>query len=88
MLDREQLIEIVVSVSAVLAMLGTMIWIGTTYGDESGVLQSDGGELLVYTIIGFIILMTVIGILLAFVLNDPSDEIEDDSDDLEAQNAY
>ncbi|NGM68617.1 hypothetical protein G6M89_06270 [Natronolimnobius sp. AArcel1] len=88
MLDREQLIEIVVSVGAVLGMLGTMIWIGTTYGDESGVLQPEGGELLVYTIIGFIILMTVIGILLAFVLNDPSNEIEDDSDDLEAQNAY
>lgn len=88
MLEREQLIEIAVAVTAVFVMLGSMIWIGTTYGGNSGVLEPDGAQLLIYAIVGFIFLMTGVGITLAYVLNDPEDGLENDTeDDVEAQNA-
>ncbi|MWV41713.1 hypothetical protein [Natrialba sp. INN-245] len=84
MLDREQLIEIVVSVSSIVVMLGAMIYIGTEYGTDTGVLQPDGAELLVWTIVGFIFLLTAVGIALAFVLNDPEDGLEDDDADTQS----
>lgn len=84
--EREQLIEIGVSVSAVVVMLSAMLWVGTTYGGRNGVLQPDGAEILVYVIIGFIFLMTAVGIALAFLLNEPEDGLEGESDDeVEAQ---
>ncbi|WP_339105252.1 hypothetical protein [Haloterrigena salinisoli] len=80
MLDREQIIEIGVSVSMVLLMLGAMITIGTQYGGSSGTLSPEGGELLVGTITGFIVLMLAVGIGLAYVLNDPEDGLEADDE--------
>lgn len=80
MLDREQIIEISVSVSMVLLMLGAMITIGTQYGGSSGTLSPEGGELLVGTIVGFILLMLAVGIGLAYVLNDPEDGLEADDE--------
>ncbi|WP_265109303.1 DUF7472 family protein [Halosolutus halophilus] len=80
MVEREQLIEIVVAVSAVFLMIGAMIGIGTIYGVDNGSLSSDGGEMLVGAIVGFIFLLTAVGIGLAYVLNDPDDDLDSDED--------
>ncbi|RQH01006.1 DUF7472 family protein [Natrarchaeobius oligotrophus] len=80
MLDREQLIEIVVAVSAIFLMLGVMFHIGSTYGGDNGVLTPDGAELLVGAIVGFVFLLTAVGIGLAFLLNEPGAGLEDDED--------
>ncbi|WP_254766139.1 DUF7472 family protein [Salinilacihabitans rarus] len=72
MLDREQLIEIGVAVSAVLVMIGAMVAIGTTYSTDGG-LSEQGGTVLVGVIAGFILLMTGVGFALAYVLNEPED---------------
>ena len=76
MLERERIIEIVVAVSSVLLMIGVMIGIGTNYAGENGYLTEEGGTILVSAIIGFIVLMTVVGVGLAFALNDPEDGLE------------
>lgn len=86
MLDREQLIEIGVAVSAVVLMLGAMITIGSEYGSESA-LSPEGGELLVGAIVGFILLLTAVGLVLAYVMNEPDDGLEADDDDADAQSA-
>ncbi len=82
MLERERLIEIVVAVAAVALMLGAMVWIGTTHGGEGGALTDEGGEMLVGAIVGFILLLTLVGIGLAFALNDPPE-----ADDADARSA-
>ncbi|WP_207586412.1 DUF7472 family protein [Halomontanus rarus] len=90
MLERERIIEIVAAVSAVLIMLSTMYWIGITYSDGNGSgLEAEGGELLVGAIIGFVVLMTIVGVALAYTLNDPEDELEsgDGETDVENKNA-
>ena len=79
MLERERIIEIVVAVTSVLIMIGAMVWIGLTYGNGEGVLTEEGGTVLVAAIIGFIILLTIVGVALAFVLNDPEDGLETQS---------
>ncbi|MFU8866902.1 hypothetical protein, partial [Natronococcus sp.] len=71
MLERERIIEIVVAVSAVFLMLGSMIYIGTMYGGADSALSAEGGEMLVGIIVGFIFLLTAVGIGLAYLLNDP-----------------
>ncbi|MXV62946.1 hypothetical protein GS429_12880 [Natronorubrum sp. JWXQ-INN-674] len=86
MLDRDQIIEIVVAVSSVLLMLGVMMNIGAEYGSANGGLTPDGAELLVGAIVGFILLLTVVGIGLAYVMNEPGDGLEAD-DDADAKNA-
>ncbi|WP_440766636.1 DUF7472 family protein [Natronorubrum sp. DTA7] len=86
MLERERIIEIVIAVIAVLLMLGAMIGIGSEYGSNGQTMSADGGEMLVMAIVGFILLLTAVGITLAFLLNDPEDGLEAD-DDPDAQNA-
>jgi len=81
MLERERIIEIVVAVAVVIAMLGAMIAIGSTYGGDDSVLSPDGAELLVGAIIGFIFLLLGVGLALAFVLNEPGEGLEDDDAD-------
>ncbi|WP_254521600.1 DUF7472 family protein [Natrinema caseinilyticum] len=75
MLDREQIIEIVVSVGAVLFMLAAMVYVGSTYGIDS-TLSPEGGWMLVWVIAGFILLLTAVGIGLAYMLNEPEDGLE------------
>ncbi len=70
MVEREQIIEIVVAVTAVFLMIGTMVGIGVNYGGEGGTLSETGGEMLIGAIVGFVVLMTLVGVVLAFVLND------------------
>lgn len=80
MLDREQLIEIVVAVSSVLVMLAAMVVIGSEYGGDNGALSPEGGELLVVAIVGFIFLMLAVGLALAFVMNEPGEGLDADDD--------
>ncbi|ELY46788.1 DUF7472 family protein [Natronorubrum sulfidifaciens] len=80
MIEREQLIEIVVSVSTVILMLGAMMSIGNEYGANNSNLSPEGGQLLVFSIIGFILLLTIVGFVLAFVMNDADDGLETDGD--------
>lgn len=74
--DREQLIEIGAAAATVIVMIATLLWIGTTYGGEDGTLSADGGQVLVGVIVGFIFLLTAVGVVLAYVLNDPEDDLE------------
>ncbi|ELY55771.1 DUF7472 family protein [Natronolimnohabitans innermongolicus] len=76
MLERERIIEIVVSVTAVFIMLGVMWSIGTEYAGDDSILTPEGGELLVGAIVGFIFLLLVIGVALAFLLNDPENNAD------------
>ena len=80
MLERERIIEIVVAVGSVIVMLAAMIWIGFTYSGTNG-LTEDGGVLLVGAIVGFILLLTVVGVALAFLLNEPEDGVDPDESD-------
>ncbi len=85
MIAREQLIEIIVAVGTVFLMVGVLIGIGTTYGGAEGAFSTEGGEMLVGAIVGFIFLLTAVGIGLAYALNDP-EEVETD-DDADGQSA-
>ena len=80
MLARERIIEIIVAVTTVLLMIGVMIGIGTTYGGADGAFSPEGGEMIVGAIVGFIFLLTAVGVGLAYALNDPDDGIEVDDD--------
>ncbi|ELY78534.1 hypothetical protein [Natrinema pallidum] len=80
MVEREQVIEIGVAVAAVAVMLAAMLTIGSAYGAENSTLSPTGGQMLVGVIIGFIFLMTAVGVGLAYTLNDPEDDL-DASDD-------
>ena len=59
-MERETVIEIVVSVGAVGLFLAAIVAIGTTYG-EGGLLGEQGGTALVGAIAAFIVLMSLVG---------------------------
>lgn len=80
MLERERIIEIVVAVSSVAVMIGTMVYIGSTYSGSNNALSPEGGELLVAAIVGFVFLLVAVGIVLAYALNDPRDGLEDETE--------
>ena len=80
MLERDSLIETAAAIFSVLLMVSTMMYIGTTYSGSNGELSADGGQLLVAAIVGFVIVMTGVGVVLAYTLNDPEDGLEDDSE--------
>ncbi|WP_331235636.1 DUF7472 family protein [Natronorarus salvus] len=65
--EREALVEIVVSVAAVGSFVGVIVLIGRTF-NESG-LSGDGALALISAIVGFILLMSVVGIALAYYMN-------------------
>ncbi len=52
MVERESLIEIVVSVGAVVAMLAAMFAIGSSYGTANSTLSLEGGWMFVWVIVG------------------------------------
>ncbi len=92
MLERERLIEIAVAVPVVALMIVAMTMIGSTYETSAGDLGPEGGEMLVYAIIGFVFLMVAVGVVLAFLTTDPEDGLEDVDDsnadtDGDAENA-
>lgn len=65
--DRETIVEIVVSVGAVGLFVAVLVGIGTTY--NQGGLSTDGGVVLVGAITAFIVVMSAVGIGLAYYLN-------------------
>lgn len=80
MLERDRIVEIVAAVGAVVAMLVAMYWVGTTYGNGES-LGAAGGELLVLTVVGFVFVLTAVGVGLAYLLNEPGEGIEDEETD-------
>ena len=58
-IERETLVEIVVSVVAVGLFIAAVVAVGTTFGD--GQLTDQGALALVGVIVGFILLMTLTG---------------------------
>jgi hypothetical protein len=62
-IERETVLEIVVSVGAVLVFVAIMIGIGVTYGGRG--LTSQGGVALLVSIAGFVLVMTLVGYFLA-----------------------
>ncbi len=65
--DRDTVVEIVVSVGAVGLFVAVLLGIGTAY-NQSG-FSSDGGVALVGAITAFVVLMTLVGVGLAYYLN-------------------
>lgn len=61
-LERETFVEIGVSVFAVLVFVAAVSYVGATYGGDQ--LSAQGATMLVGTVVGFIALMTVIGVFL------------------------
>lgn len=59
-LEREQLIEIAVSVLWVGLFIAAMVYIGVTY-TESGELTGEGPVMLIALMIGFVVVMTGTG---------------------------
>ncbi len=80
MVEREQVIEIGVAVAAVAVMLAAMLTIGSTYGART-VRSHPRVQMLVGVIVGFIFLMTAVGVGLAYTLNDPEDDLDADDDE-------
>ncbi|UTF53902.1 DUF7472 family protein [Natronosalvus rutilus] len=72
MLERERLIEIGIAIPMVAIMIGAMMVVGENH-KTNGTLTPEGGQLLVGTIIGFVVLMLAVGIALAYVTNDSTD---------------
>lgn len=61
-IERETLVEIAVSTVAVVLFVGALVAVGTTYGSSQ--LSSEGGIALVAAILGFVVLMSVVGVFL------------------------
>lgn len=67
MLARERLIEIAVAVTVVAALLGSLYYVGlreTVTEDGQQVLTATGGELVVFSVVGFILLLGAAGLFL------------------------
>jgi hypothetical protein len=62
-IERETMLEIVVSVGAVLLFVVVMVGIGTAYGGRG--LSDEGGVALLAAIAGFVLLMTGVGYFFA-----------------------
>ena len=62
-IEREMMLEIAVSVGAVVVFVALIVGIGVTYGGQG--LSSQGGMALLGAITGFVLLMTAVGFFLA-----------------------
>ena len=62
-IERETVLEIAVSVGAVVVFVALIVGIGVTYGGQG--LSSQGGVALLGAIAGFVVLMTAVGYFLA-----------------------
>jgi len=63
-MDRQTLTEIAVSGGAVAAMIGAMMFVGSSYS-TNGELTTEGGQVLVGVIFLFILLMFAVGFALS-----------------------
>jgi len=84
MIARERLIEIGVSLTGVGIMVALLYVIGLNYTNEAAnghqVLTSTGGEMVVYAIVAFIVLMAVAGLVLTHTVTIVEAENGDGSD--------
>lgn len=75
MLARERLIEIAMSAAGVGAMVAFLYFVGTNYAEEVAdghqQLSDTGGVIVVYGIVGFIVLMALIGFALMRTVTVP-----------------
>lgn len=67
MIERDRLIEIFVSVTAVVIFVALLVFIGSQYNDEG--FGPEGGLAMLGAIVAFVILMTIIGLGLAYYFN-------------------
>ena len=65
--DRDTVVEIAVSVGAVGLFVAVIVAIGSAY--NQGGLSTDGGMALVGAITGFVVVMSLLGLGLAYYLN-------------------
>lgn len=82
MIERERVIEIAASVAGVGAMMVMLYVIGSNHAEEVNdhqVLSSSGGELVIYSMIAFILLMAIVGVVLMRTVTVPEAEQEADS---------
>lgn len=74
-LERDQIIEIVTSISGVLLILIALIFIGSRYG-ENGQFGESGGLMLVLAVGLLVLVMAIIGFGLAFIVSEPGEQDE------------
>ena len=74
-MDRQDWVELAVSIGAVLVMLAVMVVIGVTYGDAQGTLTVEGGFALAAAVMFFVFFMVGVGYGLAY-FTKPDDEDE------------
>jgi|GEM_PF-2468899 len=85
MIERERVIEIVVSVAGVGAMIALLYVIGSQHTNELDghqVLTPEGGELVVYSLAFFLVLMAGAGVILmrtVTVVEAENDDTDGDS---------
>jgi membrane protein DedA with SNARE-associated domain len=72
-MDADTVKEVVIAGASVLAVIASMAYIGTAYGNDTGVLSTQGGQMLAYAIAGFVVLMAIVGYTRQYWLN-PDDE--------------
>lgn len=77
-LERERILEILVAVPGVLAFIGVLVYLGSEFNDES--LSQEGGLMLVAAIAGFVLVMSIVGIGLAYLKNPASEDESADAD--------
>jgi hypothetical protein len=80
MIERERLIEIGASVSGVGIMVAILYAIGATHTDEVNghqELSAAGGELVVYGIVAFVVLMAAVGVFLIYTVTVVEAEKDD-----------
>ncbi len=67
-IERGRVLELIASVAVVLTFVGIIIAIGQTYNTDAS--EPGGGLIFVGAIAGFVIVMSIVGIVLAYVLNE------------------
>lgn len=79
-MERQTLVEIAVSAGSVAIMIGAMMFVGSSYS-ANGELTTEGGQMLVATIVFFILLMFGVGFVLAKA------DFESDAEQVESDGA-
>lgn len=80
MIERERLIEIAASVAGVGVMVALLYAIGATHTEAVNghqELSASGGELVVYSIVAFVVLMAAVGVFLIYTVTVVEAEKED-----------
>jgi len=78
-MERETLLQVAVSSVVVLVFVGVLAALGTTFS-TNGSMTQDGGYALVAALAGFIVTMSVAGLVVTRYTADEDDE-DDESDD-------